>query len=107
MAGRMLRWSLELAEFDIKYKGIKALKAQVLADFVAEMAFPETTNNNARRWTLYVDGASSSTGSGARIILENREGTLIEVSLSLSHSQHPTTKPSMNPCFPDYASQMT
>ncbi|XP_058726507.1 uncharacterized protein LOC131597862 [Vicia villosa] len=84
MSGRMLRWSLELAEFDIKYEGRKALKAQVLADFVAEMAFPETTNNNARRWTLYVDGASSSNGSGAGIILENGEGTLIEVSLSLS-----------------------
>ncbi|XP_058755917.1 uncharacterized protein LOC131629132 [Vicia villosa] len=84
MAGRMLRWSLELAEFDIKYEGRKALKAQVLADFVAEMAFPETTNNNARRWTLYVDDASSSTGSGVGIILENGEGTLIEVSLSLS-----------------------
>ncbi|XP_058741871.1 uncharacterized protein LOC131614279 [Vicia villosa] len=84
MAGRMLRWSLELAEFDIKYEGRRALKAQVLADFVAEMAFPEITNNNAQRWTLYVDGASSSTGSGAGIILENGEGTLIEVFLSLS-----------------------
>ncbi|XP_058774357.1 uncharacterized protein LOC131648633 [Vicia villosa] len=84
MAGRMLRWSLELAEFDIKYKGRKALKAQVLADFVAEMAFTETTNNNVRRWTLYVDGASSSTRSGAGIILENGVGTLTEVSLSLS-----------------------
>ncbi|XP_058766110.1 uncharacterized protein LOC131639642 [Vicia villosa] len=84
MAGRMLHWSLELAEFDIKYEGRKALKAQVLADFVAEMAFPETTNSDARRWTIYVDGASSSTGSGAGIILENREGTLIKVSLSLS-----------------------
>ncbi|XP_058722915.1 uncharacterized protein LOC131594725 [Vicia villosa] len=84
MSGRMLWWSLELAEFDIKYEGRKALKAQVLADFIAEMAFPETTNNNARRWTLYVDSASSSTGSGAGIILESGEGTLIEVSLSLS-----------------------
>ncbi|XP_058725909.1 uncharacterized protein LOC131597216 [Vicia villosa] len=84
MAGRMLRWSLELAEFDIKYEERKALKAQVLANFMAKMAFPETTNNNARRWTLYVDGASSSTGTGAGIILENGEGTLIEVSLSLS-----------------------
>ncbi|XP_058726390.1 uncharacterized protein LOC131597732 [Vicia villosa] len=84
MAGRMLRSSLELAEFDIKYEGRKDLKAQVLADFMAEMAFPETTNNNARRWTLYVDGASSSSGSGEGTILENGVGTLIEVSLSLS-----------------------
>ncbi|XP_058726285.1 uncharacterized protein LOC131597615 [Vicia villosa] len=84
MARQMLHWLLELAEFDVKYEGRKALKAQVLANFVVEMAFPETTNCNAQRWIIYVDGTSSSTGSGARIILENGEGTLIEVSLSLS-----------------------
>ncbi|XP_058761637.1 uncharacterized protein LOC131635050 [Vicia villosa] len=84
MAGRMLRWSLELSEFNIRYEGRKALKAQVLADFVAEMAFPETSACNAKKWTLYVDGYSSSSGSGAGIILEIGEGTLIEVSLSLS-----------------------
>ncbi|XP_058733115.1 uncharacterized protein LOC131604708 [Vicia villosa] len=84
MVGRMLRWSLKLSEFDIKYEGRKALKAQVLADFVAKMAFPNTTTCNARRWTLYVDGASNPSGSGAGVILENGEGTLIEVSLSLS-----------------------
>ncbi|MCI60758.1 maturase K, partial [Trifolium medium] len=37
MAGRMLKWSLKLSEFDILYESRKALKAQVLADFVAEM----------------------------------------------------------------------
>ena len=39
MAGRMLKWSLELSEFDIRYKNRKVLKAQVLEDFVAEMTF--------------------------------------------------------------------
>ena len=37
MEGRMLKWSLELSEFDIQYESRKALKAQALADFVAEM----------------------------------------------------------------------
>ena len=35
MADRMLKWSLELSEFDIQYERKKALKAQALADFVA------------------------------------------------------------------------
>lgn len=35
MADRMLRWSLELSEFDIKYDSRKVLKAQVLPNFVA------------------------------------------------------------------------
>ncbi|XP_058747024.1 uncharacterized protein LOC131620014 [Vicia villosa] len=36
------------------------------------------------KWTIYVDGASSNSGSGAGIILENDEGLIIEVSLVLS-----------------------
>ncbi|XP_058734152.1 uncharacterized protein LOC131605870 [Vicia villosa] len=85
MAGRMLKWSLELSEFDIQYESRKALKAQALADFIAEMT--SITNSPApaeNKWTIYVDGASSSSGSGAGIILENDEGLIIEVSLVLS-----------------------
>ena len=37
MACRMLKWSLELSEFAVQYESRKALKAQALADFVAEM----------------------------------------------------------------------
>ncbi|MCI89957.1 maturase K, partial [Trifolium medium] len=40
MTGRMLKCSLELAEFEIHYDSRKALKAQVLTDFVAEMTNP-------------------------------------------------------------------
>ncbi|XP_058764162.1 uncharacterized protein LOC131637579 [Vicia villosa] len=68
-----------------KYEGRKALKAQALAVFVAEMTSisncPTPTEN---KWTIYVDGASSNSGSGAGIILENDEGLIIEVSLVLS-----------------------
>ena len=83
MAGRMLKWSLKLSEFDIQYESGKALKAQALADFVGEMTSPPDPDGLCR-WTIFVDGASSSIGSGACIILENEEGTLIEVSLALS-----------------------
>jgi ribonuclease HI len=84
MAGRMLKWSLELSEFDIRYESRKALKAQALADFVAEMAIPALPNSEANKWTIFVDEASSSTGAGAGIILENGAGTIIEVSHTLS-----------------------
>ncbi|GAU35623.1 hypothetical protein TSUD_30400 [Trifolium subterraneum] len=86
MVGRMLKWSLELAEFDISFESIKALKAQVLADFVAEMTTSPTSEKN--KWTIFVDGSSNSQGSGVGIILENGDGVLIEVSLGLSF---PTT----------------
>ncbi|XP_050877934.1 uncharacterized protein LOC127081757 [Lathyrus oleraceus] len=84
MAGRMLKWSLELSEFDIQYESRKALKAQALADFVAEMTHCPTPAESAHKWTIFVDGASNTSGSGAGIILENEEGILIEVSLALA-----------------------
>ncbi|GAU30269.1 hypothetical protein TSUD_384900 [Trifolium subterraneum] len=82
MVGRMLKWSLELAEFDISFESRKALKAQVLADFVAEITMSTTSEKN--KWTIFVDGSLNSQESGAGIILENGDRVLIEVSLGLS-----------------------
>ncbi|GAU43618.1 hypothetical protein TSUD_185110 [Trifolium subterraneum] len=83
---QLLARPVELAEFDISFESRKALKAQVLADFVAEMTTSTTSEKN--KWTIFVDGSSNSQGSGAGIILENGDGVLIEVSLGLSF---PTT----------------
>ncbi|MCI18043.1 hypothetical protein A2U01_0039194, partial [Trifolium medium] len=78
MADRMLKWSLEFSELDIRYESRKTLKAQVLADFVAEMTTPVSLNDGADKWTIFVDGASSPTRAGAGIILENENDILIE-----------------------------
>ncbi|MCI34044.1 maturase K, partial [Trifolium medium] len=86
MTGWMLKWSLELAEFEVHYESRKALKAQVLADFVAEMTTPSTPEKN--KWTIFVNGSSNPQGSGAGIILKNGKEVLIEVSLGLAF---PTT----------------
>ncbi|MCI48211.1 maturase K, partial [Trifolium medium] len=63
MTGRMLKWSLELSEFEIHYENRRALKAQVLADFIAEMTNPSTSEKN--KWRIFVDGSSNPQGSGA------------------------------------------
>jgi hypothetical protein len=47
---------LELSEFDIRYESWKALKAQVLADFVAEMTAPAPSSEETKKWTIFVDG---------------------------------------------------
>jgi len=61
VAGRMMKWSLELSEFDIHYESRKALMAQVFADFLAEMTFP--MEDNTEEWTVFVDGSCNSKGS--------------------------------------------
>ncbi|XP_074352802.1 uncharacterized protein LOC141691954 [Apium graveolens] len=35
-SGRLMKWAIELGEFDIKYKPRRAIKAQALADFMVE-----------------------------------------------------------------------
>jgi len=82
VAGRMVKWAVELSEFDIKYEPRGLIKGQVFADFVVELS-SETVQNTGDdfRWVLSVDGSSNQLGSGAGVILEGPNGVLIEQSL--------------------------
>ena len=55
-----------------------------MLDIVEEMTSPASPTCGAHKWTIFVDEASSLARSRASIILENEEGILIEVSLTLS-----------------------
>ncbi|XP_068462251.1 uncharacterized protein [Phaseolus vulgaris] len=82
VAGRMVKWAVELLEFDIKYEPRGPIKGQIFADFVVELS-SETVQNagDGFRWVLSMDGSSNQLGSGAGIILEGPNGVLIEQSL--------------------------
>ena len=59
--GRMVQWAIELNQFDIEYYPRTAIKAQALADFIAEFTFPDedSLTNEAERWTIQTDGLSA------------------------------------------------
>ena len=85
-SGRLMKWAIELSEFDIRYKLKTAIKGQVLADFVMEFTSAEPAENAQTMtdlpiWKLYVDGASNAQGSGAGLILTSPEGIDIEYAL--------------------------
>ena len=40
-AGRMVQWVIELSQFYIEYRPQTAVKAQALANFIAEFTIPE------------------------------------------------------------------
>ncbi|GJR14078.1 reverse transcriptase domain-containing protein [Tanacetum coccineum] len=72
-------------EHEIEFKGRNSIKGQILADFLAETSpteREEEKNGEAKRkepepentWKLFTDGASSSDGSGAGLMLVNPEG---------------------------------
>ncbi|XP_025628675.1 uncharacterized protein [Arachis hypogaea] len=78
LAGRMLAWSIELSQFDIRFEPRYAIKAQAMADFIAEMT---PGNSTPESWRLHVDGSSNITSGSAGVILESQNGVVIEQSV--------------------------
>nr|KYP69397.1 Retrovirus-related Pol polyprotein from transposon 17.6 [Cajanus cajan] len=81
LAGRMMKWSVELSEFGLQYEPRGPIKSQALADFVLELTSPSITDSQQHPWILSVDGSSNLKGSGTGIILEGPDGVLVEQSL--------------------------
>ena len=42
-SGRLMKWAIELSEFDIRYKPRTTIKGQILADFIIEFTPAQTT----------------------------------------------------------------
>ena len=42
-SGRLIKWVIELSEFNIRYKPRTAIKGQILADFIMEFTLAEST----------------------------------------------------------------
>ena len=111
-SGRLIKWAIELGEFDIKYKPRTVIKAQALADFVVECTIPnqevrgqedtipqdkgvedtipqdKEVDKEKEYWVLYFDGASKTNSSGAGLVLQSPDGFLIEYAMKLDF---PTT----------------
>ncbi|XP_073152757.1 uncharacterized protein [Henckelia pumila] len=72
-SGRMVNWAIELSQYGIEYRPRPAIKAQILADFLVEMTVTQE-ESSTQTWMVYVDGSSTSTGSGAGIVVESPQG---------------------------------
>ena len=76
-SGRLLKWVIELGQFEITYHPRTTIKGQALADFIVECAgVEEIPDENALEdvWKLYVDGSATDNASGAGIILVTPTG---------------------------------
>ncbi|CAA0807007.1 Unknown protein, partial [Striga hermonthica] len=68
-SGRMIKWAIELGQFDIQYRPRTAIKAQVLSDFIAEFTPTVESSIEDPTWTLYIDGSSTAMRAGGGIVL--------------------------------------
>ncbi|XP_027178148.1 uncharacterized protein LOC113777314 [Coffea eugenioides] len=88
-SGRLTKWAVELGEYDLSYEPRTAIKAQALADFLADLTFTEGRESTSviaevstpHSWTLYVDGSSNGDGSGAGLLLEGPQGEVCSYAL--------------------------
>ncbi|XP_024197310.1 uncharacterized protein LOC112200500 [Rosa chinensis] len=79
-SGRLIKWAIELGEFDIKYQPRTAMKGQAAAYFISKSipshnpplgspGPPAPDPPPPSTWRLYVDGASNKRTNGAGILL--------------------------------------
>ena len=85
-SGRLIKWAIELSEFDIRYKPRTSIKWQVLVDFILEFTPAEPTKATQLTldlpvWRLFVDGAANAQGSGAGLLLTSPDGINVEYAL--------------------------
>jgi hypothetical protein len=65
--GRIVKWSVELGEFEIEFCPRQAIKSQILADFVSEWTEIQMSPPKERpeHWIMYFDGTLNLEGVGS------------------------------------------
>ncbi|GAV58324.1 RVT_3 domain-containing protein [Cephalotus follicularis] len=86
MSGKLVKWSIELGEYDVKYETRPAIKSQVLTDFMedntpTECMDEDSSENEKGLWKLSVDGSSYIFGSGAGLVLTSSDGWTLKYAL--------------------------
>ena len=86
VAGCMVQWAIELSQFDIEYKPRIAIKAQALADFIAEFTLLGF-DPKAEYWAMYADGLFVTRLEGVGVTVSSPEKDVFKYGVQL---QFPT-----------------
>ena len=92
LSGRMVKWTIELGEHDIRILPKNVTKGQVVADFIVEFTHKDELKQNRKEvngldireiWQLYVDSASNSRGSDAGMVFITPKGAMMVRAVTL------------------------
>jgi len=82
MSGRIGKWILALSEFDLRYESAKAVKGQIMADFVTQHCGVVETLG-ILPWMHFFDGSTCDREAGIDIVLISPQGRKYKFSLPL------------------------
>jgi len=77
--GRIGKWILALSEFDLRYESAKAVKGQVLADFVTHHRKKEIGMISLAPWTLFFDRSTCKQGGGIGTVIISPLGQVLSL----------------------------
>lgn len=85
---RLVKWSVELNEFDIEYQPRTAIKGQTVADFIIEFTASVCQEEapKPRWWQVYVNGSSTHEAGKVGIVIEIPKEERIEFGIKLEYS---------------------
>jgi hypothetical protein len=76
--GRISKWIFALLEFDLRYESARAVKGQVIADFITHHCGKEVTLLELTPWALFFDGSTYKQGGRVGIVLVSPQGVSFE-----------------------------
>jgi hypothetical protein len=84
---RIVKWSVELGEFEIEFCPRQATKSQILADFVSEWTEIQMPPPKERpeHWIMYFDGTLNLGGAGAGVLLISPQGEQLKYVLQIHY----------------------
>jgi ribonuclease HI len=81
--GRIGKWILALSEFELKFESAKAIKGQIIADFITEHRDPSIDFLEITPSALFFDGSSCGKGGGVGILLIPPRGEMFEFAIPI------------------------
>jgi ribonuclease HI len=84
---RIVKWSVELGEFEIEFCPRQAIKSQILTDFVSEWTEIQMPPSKERpeHWIMYFDGALNLEGAGTCVLLMSPQGEQLKYVLQIHY----------------------
>jgi hypothetical protein len=81
--GRIGKWILALSEFELRFESAKAVKGQIINDFITEHRDPSINLLEITLWALFFNGSSCGKGGGVGILLISPRGEVFEFAIPI------------------------